>query len=193
MSQTEVAFKIAQTKEEAEKILLDKEFKNLFKTKTRDIYFGKDIDFDGKTEEEIKRSLIRFRNLDKIENLKVFDKSLPDRLNVDKKLRKEHIKKLKKAGYKIIFDTYKTDWVYEKDNCCHQLQDIKNIGLLDYVYVKFNEENLTEEEMFEIVKKHILKLGFELEFDLGVDKLRSLYYKELKFSQNQIGLYEFQE
>lgn len=193
MAEIEVGFKIKQNQIEGEKVLLQNGFSVHFKTKTRDIYYGKDIDFSNKDEEQVKQSLIRFRNFDKVENLKIFDETLPDRIKVDKKTRKEYIKTLKKSGYKKIFDTYKTDWVYDRNGVCHQLQNIKKIGLLDYVYMNNLPDNLNEEELFEIVKQHILSLGFELEFELGVDKLRSLYYKEYKFSTNQIGLYAYQK
>ena len=38
-----------------------------------------------KDETQIKRSLIRCRNFEKLENLKIFDPSLPDRIKVDLK------------------------------------------------------------------------------------------------------------
>jgi len=190
MAQIEVAFKIEQSKEEAEKLLLDNGFVNAFKTYTRDIYFGKNVNFDGLTEEEIKRQLIRCRNFERLENLKVLDEKLPDKHLINLKL----LQRLFKEGYEVIFETQKSDWVYKKGGYWHQLQDIKDIGLLDYVYTdEFLDETITQDEMFEIVKQHIHDLGFKLEYELGVDKLRSLYYKELKFSKNQIGLYKYQE
>ena len=99
-----------------------------------------------------------------------------------------------KEGYDVVFDTEKTDWIYKKGKCYHQLQEIKDIGLIDYVY---NEEifglGLNENQQFEILKKQMIDLGFHLEYELGVDKLRSLYSKELKFSKNQIGKYNYQK
>lgn len=195
MAEIEVGFKIKESKEEAEKILLRNGFVNTFKTAhTRDIYFGKDIDFTNKSEEEIKCSLIRCRGLSLFENLQLLDKSLPEgKLNVDFKTSVSYFNRLFNEGFEIIFDTEKTDWIYTKGNYWHQLQDIKDIGLLDYVYTREFPADITEEEMFESVKKHVLDLGLNLEFELGVDKLRSLYYKELKFSRNQIGLYNYQK
>jgi len=115
---------------------------------------------------------------------------LPDKHLINLKL----LQRLFKEGYEVIFETQKSDWVYKKGGYWHQLQDIKDIGLLDYVYTdEFLDETITQDEMFEIVKQHIHDLGFKLEYELGVDKLRSLYYKELKFSKNQIGLYKYQE
>ena len=192
MSQIEVAFKILDSKEQAERILIEKGFKNLFKTVTRDIYFGKNYDFRGKSEEQIKRSLIRWRNLGGFDNLSLLDDKFPNRKKYGFRKSLKIVKILLKDGYEIVFDTKKSDWVYEKDKYCHQLQDIKDIGLLDYVYAKFDED-LSEDEMFENLKKHMQELGLSLEYDLGVDKLRSLYCKKLMFSKNQIGLYEYQE
>ena len=56
MAEIEVGFKIKQNQIEAEQILLQNGFSVHFKTKTRDIYFGKNIDFDGKDEEQVKQS-----------------------------------------------------------------------------------------------------------------------------------------
>ena len=48
----EVGFKIKEDKIDAEKILLKNGFVNTFKTAhTRDIYFGKDVNFDNMSEE----------------------------------------------------------------------------------------------------------------------------------------------
>ena len=52
MVEVEVGFKIKEDKLQAEKILLENGFVNTFKTAhTRDIYFGKDVNFENKTEE----------------------------------------------------------------------------------------------------------------------------------------------
>ena len=196
MNEIEVGFKIKQTKEEAEQILLSHGFVNTFKTAhTRDIYFGKDINFKNKTEEEIKRSLVRCRGLTLFENLQLLDSTIPEgKVNVDFKTAVSYFDSLFKAGFDVIFDTEKTDWIYNLGNCWHQLQDIKDIGLLDYVYIK--EENTPQkgqDELFNMLKKHMQELGFTLEYELGVDKLRSLYYKKPMFSKNQIGLYAYQQ
>ena len=192
----EVGFKIKQDKLEAEKILLENGFVNIFKTAhTRDIYFGKDVDFTGLTEEEIKNSLVRLRGATLFENLDMFDPNLPSgKVNVDFKTAHEYIERMFKAGYVVVFDTEKTDWIYKKGDCYHQLQDIKGIGLVDYVYNKeiFNK-GLNEDEMFLVLKNQMKELGFDLEYELGVDKLRTLYYKEIKFSKNQIGMYKYQK
>ena len=134
----EVGFKIKESKEEAEKILLKNGFTSFFKTAhTRDIYFGKDVDFTGMSEEEIKNSLVRLRGTTLFENLDMFDDTLPSgKVNVDFKTAHKYIQRMFDAGYEVVFDTEKTDWIYKKGECYHQLQDIKGIGLVDYVYNK---------------------------------------------------------
>lgn len=191
MAVLEVGFKIKEDKREAEKLLLEKGFQELFKTTTRDIYFGKNVNFEGKDETQIKTSLIRCRNFEKLENLKLFDENLPDIIDVDFKTLLDYFDKFFKAGFDVVFDTQKTDWVYCKGKCWHQLQDIKDIGLLDYVLDKDIFEK-SEDEQFDILKKQMQEFGMHLEYELGVDKLRSLYNKKLMFSKNQAGLYQYQ-
>ena len=192
----EVGFKIKEDKIDAEKILLKNGFVNTFKTAhTRDIYFGKDVNFDNMSEEEIKNSLVRCRGCSLFENLEILDPTLPKgKVSVNFKTAFSYFDRMFKEGYDVVFDTEKTDWIYKKGKCYHQLQEIKDIGLIDYVY---NEEifglGLNENQQFEILKKQMIDLGFHLEYELGVDKLRSLYSKELKFSKNQIGKYNYQK
>lgn len=195
MIEVEVGFKIKEDKLQAEKILLENGFVNTFKTAhTRDIYFGKNVNFENKTEEEIKRSLIRCRGCSLFENLQLLDKSFSEgKINVDFKTAFSYFDKLFKAGFDVIFDTEKTDWIYQKGNCWHQLQEIKDIGLVDYVYDRdLSSKGLSEDEQFEVLKQQMYDLGFHLEYELGIDKLRSLYSKQLQFSKNQIGKYNYQ-
>lgn len=194
--EVEAGFKVKESKEEAEKILLENGFVNTFKTaKTRDVYFGKNVDFCGKSEEEIKRSLVRLRGFETFENLQLLDKEFSEGKNkVDFKKAFEICGRLFANGFDVVFDTEKTDWIYKKGRCWHQLQDIKDIGLVDYVY---NEEifnkGYSEDEQFELLRQQMKDLGFTLEYELGIDKLRSLYFDEIKFSTNQIGKYNYQD
>lgn len=196
MVEVEAGFKIKETKEEAEKILLANGFVNTWKTaKTRDVYFGKDINFTNKSETEIKRSLVRCRGFETFENLQLLDSNLSEgKHKVDFKTALDYCNRLLASGFDIVFDTEKTDWIYKKGRCWHQLQDIKGIGLVDYVY---NEEifakGYSEEEQFAILREQMKDLGFTLEHKLGVDKLRTLYSGELKFSTNQIEKYNYQD
>lgn len=194
--EVEAGFKVKESKEEAEKILLDNGFVNTFKTAhTRDVYFGKDIEIEGKSEEEIKRSMVRLRGFETFENLGLLGDEYPEgKYKADFKTALDICNKLLANGFEVIIDTEKTDWVYKKGRCWHQLQVIKNIGLVDYIY---NEEifdkGYSEQQQFDLLHQQMTDLGFHLEYDLGIDKLRSLLSGQIQFSTNQIGKYNYQE
>lgn len=194
--EVEAGFKVKESKEEAEKILLDNGFINTFKTAhTRDVYFGKDIEIEGKSEEEIKRSMVRLRGFETFENLQLLGEKYPEgKYKADFKTALDICNKLLANGFEVIIDTEKTDWVYKKGRCWHQLQEIKNIGLVDYVY---NEEifdkGYSEQQQFDLLHQQMTDLGFHLEYDLGIDKLRTLLSSQIQFSTNQIGKYNYQE
>lgn len=77
--EVEAGFKVKESKEEAEKILLDNGFVNTFKTAhTIDVYFGKDIEIEGKSEEEIERSMVRLRGFETFENLQLLGEKYPE-------------------------------------------------------------------------------------------------------------------
>ncbi len=194
--EVEAGFKVRESKEEAEKILLDNGFVNTFKTAhTRDVYFGKNIEIEGKSEEEIKRSMVRLRGFETFENLGLLGDEYPEgKYKADFKTALDICNKLLANGFEVIIDTEKSDWVYKKGRCWHQLQEIKNIGLVDYVY---NEEifdkGYSEKEQFDLLHTQMTDLGFHLEYNLGIDKLRTLLSGKLQFSTNQIGKYNYQE
>lgn len=194
--EVEAGFKVRESKEEAEKILLDNGFVNTFKTAhTRDVYFGKDIEIEGKSEEEIKRSMVRLRGFETFENLRLLGDEYPEgKYKVDFKTALDICNRLLANGFDVVIDTEKTDWVYKKGRCWHQLQEINGIGLVDYVY---NEEifdnGLTEQEQFDLLHQQMTDLGFHFEYDLGIDKLRTLLSGTIQFSTNQIGKYNYQE
>lgn len=195
-TEVEAGFKVRESKEEAEKILLDNGFVNTFKTAhTRDVYFGKDIEIEGKSEEEIKRSMVRLRGFETFENLWLLGEESPEgKYKADFKTALDICNLLLKNGFDVIIDTEKTDWVYKKGRCWHQLQEIKDIGLVDYVY---NEEifdkGYSEKEQFDLLHTQMTDLGFQLEYDIGIDKLRTLLTGQMQFSTNQIGKYNYQE
>ena len=195
-TEVEAGFKVRESKEEAEKILLDNGFVNTFKTAhTRDVYFGKDIEIEGKSEEEIKRSMVRLRGFETFENLWLLGEESPEgKYKADFKTALDICNLLFKNGFDVIIDTEKTDWVYKKGRCWHQLQEIKDIGLVDYVY---NEEifdkGYSEKEQFDLLHTQMTDLGFQLEYDLGIDKLRTLLTGQIQCSTNQIGKYNYQE
>lgn len=194
--EVEAGFKVKESKEEAEKILLDNGFVNTFKTAhTRDVYFGKNLEYEGKSEEAIKRSMVRLRGFETFENLQLLGNEYPEgKYKADFKTALNICNLLLKNGFDVIIDTEKTDWVYKKGRCWHQLQEIKNIGLVDYVY---NEEifdkGYSEKEQFDLLHTQMTDLGFHLEYNLGIDKLRTLLTGQMQFSTNQIGKYNYQE
>lgn len=194
--EVEAGFKVRESKEEAEKILLDNGFVNTFKTAhTRDVYFGKNLMIDGKSEEEIKRSMVRLRGFATFENLRLLGDEYPEgKYKVDFKTALDICNRLLANDFDVVIDTEKTDWVYKKGRCWHQLQEINGIGLVDYVY---NEEifdnGLTEQEQFDLLHQQMTDLGIHLEYDLGIDKLRTLLTGQIQFSTNQIGKYNYQE
>lgn len=190
MQEVEVAFKIKQTQKESEKLLLSFGYKLFHKAKTHDLYFAKIKLTPEMTEQQLKFNCIRLRfsnNNLSFNNFNLFDKT-KNNFNCTKKESKQILKQLKQNGFKKVFDTFKTDYVYKKDNSYHQLQNIKKIGLLDYFY---NEDifSLSPLNQYKTLKQEMLNMGFELEYEDGVDKLRSLLAKKLCFSKNQNGDY----
>ena len=90
-------------------------------------------------------------------------------------------------GYKIVFDTIKIDFQYCKENMKSkvQLQDIKDIGLLVY-YDNPDYYKYSEDEQRKLLLNEFNSYGFEFnEDELGLDKLRTLYYKKEMYSKNQ--------
>jgi len=193
MKAVELGLKINLPKEEAERILLNNGFKCIFKTVTHDVYYAKPgTDFSGMSEYDIKMNCVRVRNDNNFDNLCLIQEDFPVKTKLDGKKAKKVMKMIKSAGYLKVFDTKKTDWIYVKDKISHQLQDIDNIGLLDYVY----DESIfgkSEDEQYSYLITHMKNLGIGLENELGVDKLRSLYSGELKYSKNQNGDYYYKD
>lgn len=144
---------------------------------THDIYYT-DKNLDGLTENQMKNSCIRLRYCDEI------NKEIIDKTDLD---NKEH--KLIEKGYKKVFDTIKMDFQYSNKNMKSkiQLQDIKDIGLLVY-YDNPNYYKLPLEEQRKKLIDELNSYGFNFKYsDLGIDKLRTLYYKKEMYSENQNG------
>ena len=144
---------------------------------THDIYYSKN-NLDGLTENQMKKSCIRLRFCDGI-NQKERSKS--------ELLKRE--RELINDGYVKVFDTIKFDFQY-----CHssmksrvQLQNIKDVGLLVY-YDNPDYYNEPLDEQRKLLFNELNSYGFDFkETDLGLDKLRTLYYKKEMFSKNQNG------
>ena len=67
-----------------------------------------------------------------------------------------------------------------------QLQEIENVGLLVYYDNSLYYELPLEEQRKKLIDE-LISYGFdEIEYDtLGLDKLKTLYYKKECYSQNQ--------
>ena len=165
----EVGFLLNKKFRYYDKLLKNNGLSLVFKCKTHDIYFSKNKNFDGLTENQIKNSCIRLRNPSQIDKAK--------------------IKQLLNDGYKKVFDTIKKDFHYAKATMKSrvQLQIIKKIGLVVYYdnpdYYKYP---LDEQRKMLIDELNSYGFNFAID-DLGLDKLRTLYYGKQLFSKNQNG------
>ena len=191
MAEVEVAFKVSQKQAKCEKLLKKAGYELFWKAKTRDLYFTTTELVPDMSEQELKFSCVRIRNSNggySVDNFSLFDKSKPDKFKCDKSKANEIEEMLLEKGYKKVFDTLKTDCVYKKGNAYHQLQNIDEIGLLDYACDE-DIKDLPEDEQYVILKKEMEDIGIELEYDKGIDKLRTLLSGKLCFSKNQNGNY----
>lgn len=191
--------------------LLDKEYGyyyNLLKKKYNlsvfcieswDEFYAKD-ELSELSENEIKNSCLRIRKCRNVyledntfgnvriefQNMKIISE-LNKKVEVE--LLDEEIEKIKVLGYKHIIelDTHKMDYQISLLDYSTTLyfQLIDNIGLVLYYY----NERYFGLELLEQRKKLIDELnsfGFNFKYeDLGIDKLRTLYYKKEMFSLNQ--------
>lgn len=144
---------------------------------THDIYYTNVI-LDGLTEGQMKNSCIRLRLRDIING------------NITNKTQfEEQEKDLVQKGYKKVFDTIKFDFQYSSDLIKNkvQLQEIKDIGLVVY-YDNPDYYQLSLDEQRKKLIDELNSYGFDFKYnDLGLDKLRTLYYKKEMFSKNQNG------
>ena len=147
---------------------------------THDLYYTKEKSLDGLTENQMKNACIRIRRLEGLIGVNKY-KTISD------KEIKDEEKKLLKQGYHKVFDTIKFDFQYKKSdwNNYVQLQDIKDVGLLVYLDNSIFDE-LSEKEQHKKLLEELNSYGFEFkETDLGLDKLRTLYYGKKMYSLNQ--------
>ncbi len=165
----EVGMKLDRSFSFYDKMLKLKGFTQVFKCITHDIYFTKLKSFEGLTENQIKNSCVRIRN--------------------PKKKDKVKINKLIDDGNAKVFDTIKKDYHYHLEGMKSriQLQKIKKIGLVVY-YDNPGYYNLPLEEQRIALLNELNSYGFSFaNTDLGIDKLRTLYYGKELFSNNQNG------
>lgn len=164
----EVGIKLDHNFKYYDKLLKLNGAKNCFNCKTHDVYYT-DKSLDDLTENEMKNACIRFRN-------------------PSFKTRKEELK-LIDNGYKKVIDTTKKDYHYIIGDMKSriQLQDIKDVGLLVY-YDNPDYYEYPLEEQRKMLIDELNSYGFNFSYDtLGLDKLRTLYYKKEMYSMNQNG------
>ena len=162
---------------------------NDFNVTTHDIYYT-NKNLDGLSENEMKNACIRLRSCDD-EDYKIQNNLISElkSTQVKQKELKKFENRLSEFGYRKVFDTTKKDHHYYKDgmNSKVQLQEIENIGLLVY----FDNSNYYEYDLDTQRNKLIDELnsyGFNFNYDeLGLDKLRTLYYGKECTSKNQNG------
>ncbi len=164
--------------------------KNDFNVKTHDIYYTNKT-LDGLSENEMKNACIRLRSCNH-EAFKVQNNLLKE-LNINEvplEELNEFENKLLEFGYKKIFDTIKYDHHYYKDsmNSKIQVQEIEDIGLLVYYDNSIYYELPLEAQRRKLIDE-LISYGFdEVNYNvLGLDKLRTLYYKKECYSKNQNG------
>ena len=185
----EVGFKLDRDFDYYDKLLKSKGLANDYNVTTHDIYYT-NKDLNGMSENEMKNACIRLRSCNN--NSFEIQNSLIDGLSkkkVSKLFLKGFERKIAKYGYNKIFDTIKKDHHYFKEgmNSKIQLQEIDSIGLLVY----FDNSNYYDLDLDTQRNKLIDELnlyGFDFKYDdLGLDKLRTLYYGKEMYSKNQNG------
>lgn len=155
-------------------LLLNHNLNLVYSCVTHDIYYTKD-DLNGLSENEMKNLCIRIRHSHELKNT----------ISSDEISSKE--KELIDNGYTKIFDTIKLDFHYANNKMKSriQLQYIKDIGLLVY-YDNPNYYKYPISEQRKLLINELNSYGFNFkETDLGLDKLRTLYYGKEMFSENQ--------
>lgn len=175
-----------------ENILKQNGFKCVFECVTHDLYYTNNdfSNIDNMTEKELKDVCIRVRKVND-GDYEIQNKILKEYKR--KKIKSSKINKLEKEfkryGYRKVFDTIKYDhqWYKEGMTTRVQLQETKDIGLLVFLdnkaYYEFDLENQRRKLIDELNS-----YGFNFNYDtLGLDKLRTLYYRKECFSKNQNG------
>ena len=197
----EVGFKLNKNIKYYEEILSSHNAINRFNCKTHDIYWT-NKNLENMTENEMKNSCIRLRiteGFGGVDFSGVSKKSYrfqnADNFIVNKDNQKEltleevneYIKKIENNGYVKVFDTSKVDYQYSIGDMKSriQLQDIENVGLLIY-YDNPDYYELPLDNQRNALINELNSYGFDFDYNtLGLDKLRTLYYKKEMYSKNQ--------
>lgn len=185
----EVGFKLEKEFLYYDQVLKEHGLDNCFNCLTHDIYYT-NRSLDNLSENEMKCACVRLRivnnNACKVQNISFFEEL--NNISFSTKISEIEQQLIDKGFYKI-FDTKKKDHHYGNDslNGRIQIQEIDDIGLVVYYDNSFYYNlPLTEQrnKLIDVLNSY----GFDFKYsDLGLDKLRTLYYKEEMYSKNQNG------
>jgi hypothetical protein len=199
----EVGFKLDRSLDFYHDMLIKFGFENVYNCETRDIYWS-NKNFDGMSENEIKRSCVRFRYSrgfggslyerdsypkSGFQNYLIFDNLAENSFMCPFEDVDKFEEKFNKYYWKKVFDTKKVDYQYSIKNMKSriQIQDIDGIGLVLY-YDNPDYYDLPILEQRNKLIEELNSYGFSFKYnELGIDKLRTLYYKKECFSENQNG------
>ena len=183
-----------------DKILKEHGLTNVFTAVTHDIYYT-NIDLRDCDEYEIKQACIRLRTGHEREKTPRNYYDVQNNLIKDFEISKVSYDELevfeetlKQKGFEKIIDTMKIDYHYWKDGMKSrvQLQETEGLGLILY----YDNPDYYGHEVLEQRKMLIDELnsyGFNINYEQeGIDKLRTLYSKEEKYSLNQNTTYTWQ-
>lgn len=199
----EVGFKLNKNIKYYEEILSSHNAINRFNCKTHDIYWT-NKNLDNMTENEMKNSCIRLRITEgfggtdffgasrisyRFQNVNNFIVNNDNQKELTLEEVDDYIKKIENNEYVKVFDTSKIDYQYSIGDMKSriQLQDIEKVGLLLY-YDNPDYYELSLDDQRKAIIDELNSYGFNFNYDtLGLDKLRTLYYKKEMYSKNQNG------
>lgn len=199
----EVGFKLNKNIKYYEEILSSHNAINRFNCKMHDIYWT-NKNLENMTENEMKNSCIRLRITEgfggvdfsgvskisyRFQNADNFIVNKDNQKELTLEEVNEYIKKIENNGYVKAFDTSKVDYQYSIGDMKSriQLQDIENVGLLIY-YNNPDYYELPLDNQRNALINELNSYGFDFDYNtLGLDKLRTLYYKKEIYSKNQNG------
>ncbi len=189
----EVAFLLDKDLSYYDLMLKNRGFVNVVNCFTRDIYWSKE-DFSSLSEEEIKKSCIRFRVVDvkskdmgQFQNYHIYDDTQDKFIYPIKDLLIKD-KEFMDRGFIKVFDTKKVDHQYQVSNMKSkiQLQEIDKIGLVLY-YDNPDYAELSLIKQKEMLIQELNSYGFTFkENELSIDKLRSLYFDKVVYEGENI-------
>jgi len=187
--EVELGFLLDNNLDYYEKIITNNNCKYLGKNQMIDMYYSNQNNFDNMTELEIKNACIRLRFGIHKGSLKYkggFQNCIIDNKS-DSEYSDELLANIINDGFKLKYTMHKTDIHYKHSiiNGDIQFQEVDGFGLMIFYY---NPDyfNLDEETQRRKLIDDLRVFGFDFNYEsLGVDRLRSLYYGELKYSLNQ--------